>query len=75
MAAALVDSIRRPERHRAMAENGRAVVRERYDWNGLADKLEQVWEACADCLAASPASAPLTPALAGLAAKQSTTDN
>jgi glycosyltransferase involved in cell wall biosynthesis len=46
LAAALIDSIRRPARHQAMAENGRAVVRERYDWTGLAEKLERVWEAC-----------------------------
>jgi glycosyltransferase involved in cell wall biosynthesis len=44
MAAALVDSIRRPERHQAMAAHGRAVVRERYDWAGLAEKMERVWE-------------------------------
>src|SRR5581483_8150735 len=46
LAAALVDSIRRPARHQAMAANGRAVVRERYDWGGLAKKLERVWESC-----------------------------
>jgi glycosyltransferase involved in cell wall biosynthesis len=44
LAAALVDSLRHPERHRAMAERGRAVVRERYGWDGLAAKLERVWE-------------------------------
>jgi hypothetical protein len=27
-----------------MARRGREVVRERYDWTGLADKLERVWE-------------------------------
>jgi glycosyltransferase involved in cell wall biosynthesis len=46
LAAALVDSIRHPARHQAMAANGRAVVRKRYDWDGLAEKLEQVWETC-----------------------------
>ena len=44
LTAALVDSLRHPERHRAMAERGRAVVRERYGWDGLAAKLERVWE-------------------------------
>lgn len=44
MAAALTDSIRHPARYQAMAENGRAVVHQHYDWNGLADKLEQVWD-------------------------------
>jgi len=42
----LVDSIRHPARHQAMAEQGSAVVRERYDWDGLAAKLERVWESC-----------------------------
>lgn len=44
MAAALVDAIRRPEAMRAMASRGREVVRRAYDWNVLADKLEQTWE-------------------------------
>jgi glycosyltransferase involved in cell wall biosynthesis len=44
MAAALVDCIRAPEQARQMAERGRRVVRERYDWDVLADRLEEVWE-------------------------------
>jgi glycosyltransferase involved in cell wall biosynthesis len=44
MAAALVDAIRNPVKMRALAAHGREVVRDRYDWNGLADKLERVWE-------------------------------
>ena len=46
MAAALVDSIRHPEPIRAIADCGRRLVRERYDWDVLADKLERVWERC-----------------------------
>jgi hypothetical protein len=29
----------------AMARHGREVVRARYDWTGLAEKLERVWKA------------------------------
>ncbi len=46
MAAALVEAIRRPGPIRAMADSGRRLVRERYDWDVLADKLERVWEEC-----------------------------
>ena len=46
MAAALVESIRCPERVRTMARQGREVVRAHYDWDTLADKLERVWEKC-----------------------------
>jgi glycosyltransferase involved in cell wall biosynthesis len=46
MAAALVESIRHPERVRIMAQQGREVIRARYDWETLADKLERVWEKC-----------------------------
>jgi glycosyltransferase involved in cell wall biosynthesis len=46
MAAALVDSIRDPARIRAMAQHGRQLVLERYDWDVLAGKLEQTWERC-----------------------------
>jgi glycosyltransferase involved in cell wall biosynthesis len=46
MAAALVESIRHPERVRIMARQGREVVRAGYDWETLADKLERVWEKC-----------------------------
>jgi polysaccharide biosynthesis protein PslH len=47
MARALVDCIRSPENARRMAEQGRRLVRERYDWDVLADKLEKVWESVA----------------------------
>ena len=43
MAAALVRCLREPSRAEAMAEEGRRVVAERYDWSVLADKLERVW--------------------------------
>jgi glycosyltransferase involved in cell wall biosynthesis len=46
MASALVESLRTPERLHAMAERGRRLVLERYDWDALADKLEQVWQRC-----------------------------
>jgi hypothetical protein len=29
-----------------MAKRGRSLVYERYDWDVLADKLEQTWERC-----------------------------
>ncbi len=46
MAAALVECIRDPQRSRRMAENGRRLVLEHYDWEALAGKLEGVWERC-----------------------------
>jgi len=47
MAAALVESVRSPAPGLAMAERGRRVVLERYDWDALALKLERVVEECA----------------------------
>jgi glycosyltransferase involved in cell wall biosynthesis len=44
MAAALVEMIRNPAKARTMVDAGRRVVRERYDWDILAVKLEKVWE-------------------------------
>jgi glycosyltransferase involved in cell wall biosynthesis len=44
--AALVDCIRTPGPALEMAESGRQVVLEHYDWEALADKLERVWIAC-----------------------------
>src|SRR5206468_1499634 len=46
MARELVQAIRAPGPIRAMAEHGRQLVLERYDWDALAGKLEQVWEEC-----------------------------
>ncbi len=47
MAEALVRFIRAPQEARRMAEHGRDVVRQRYDWDVLADRLEAVWESVA----------------------------
>jgi glycosyltransferase involved in cell wall biosynthesis len=46
MAEALVGCLRDPGWARAMAERGRRLVLERYDWDVLADKLERTWEGC-----------------------------
>jgi len=46
MAHALVEAIRSPTAIREMAGNGRQMVLERYDWDVLAGKLEQVWDKC-----------------------------
>ncbi len=44
---ALVAGIRQPEDLLAQAERGREKVLEHYDWDQLADRLEQVWKQCA----------------------------
>ena len=44
MAAALLDAIRHPDQARRWPSTAAQVVRERYDWDVLADKLEAVWE-------------------------------
>lgn len=46
MTAALLRCLRAPGPAQAMAEHGRQVVLERYDWDVLAEKLEAVWERC-----------------------------
>ena len=43
---ALVAAMRNPEAARAQAAVGRRRVLERYDWDVLADRLEQVWADC-----------------------------
>jgi polysaccharide biosynthesis protein PslH len=43
MAAALVAAIRDPERMRKMAHEGRRNALVHYDWDSLANRLEQVW--------------------------------
>src|SRR5204863_10164129 len=48
MADALVRAIRGPAAMQAQAEHGRCVVREAYDWDVLARKLEASWERCVD---------------------------
>jgi glycosyltransferase involved in cell wall biosynthesis len=47
MAGALVRCLSQPQEMQAQAERGRRVVIERYDWDRLADRLEQVWLATA----------------------------
>ena len=48
MADALVNAIRKPGDVQAMAQHGRGIVLETYDWSVLAKKLEASWEkACA----------------------------
>jgi glycosyltransferase involved in cell wall biosynthesis len=48
MADALVRAIRNPGETQAMAQHGRGIVLETYDWGVLAKKLEAAWEkACA----------------------------
>jgi glycosyltransferase involved in cell wall biosynthesis len=48
MADALVRAIREPAAVQAQADHGRRVVRESYDWDVLARKLEASWERCVD---------------------------
>jgi glycosyltransferase involved in cell wall biosynthesis len=43
LAPALVEAVRAPEAVREQAEAGRRRVLERYDWDVLAEQLEQVW--------------------------------
>lgn len=47
LAGALVQAIRHPEAIQAEAERGREKVLEHYDWDRLAERLEQVWRQCA----------------------------
>jgi len=46
MPDALIRCIRNPQWVQAQARSGRQRVVERYDWDILADKLEQVWLSC-----------------------------
>jgi polysaccharide biosynthesis protein PslH len=46
MAAALIAAIRDPRRQQQLAASGQQVVLARYDWRGLAEKLERVWYGC-----------------------------
>jgi glycosyltransferase involved in cell wall biosynthesis len=46
MATALVRCLRDPQTAGELAERGQRFVRVRYDWEGLADRLEQVWIDC-----------------------------
>ena len=46
MASALLNALRSPGTARALADRGRALVLERYDWDALAGALERSWERC-----------------------------
>lgn len=46
MAAEIVRTLREPARALALAEAGRRLVLERYDWDALADLMERSWERC-----------------------------
>lgn len=48
MASAIIRAMRAPGQLRQTAVNGRQVVREQYDWDVLAHKLEKSWEACVE---------------------------
>jgi glycosyltransferase involved in cell wall biosynthesis len=48
VAAALASCLRNPEPARARAKRARDFVLDRYDWDSLADRLEQVWFACVE---------------------------
>ena len=47
LAGAVLGLIRDPQRARQQADAGRAVVLGRYDWDRLAERLEQLWLRCA----------------------------
>ncbi len=47
MADELIRALRNPQRARSQAEEGRQVVLERYDWEVLAEQLEESWLECA----------------------------
>ncbi len=52
IAAALLECLRRPEPARAMAERGRRLVLDEYNWDTLAQKLESSWERAARAMPA-----------------------
>jgi glycosyltransferase involved in cell wall biosynthesis len=43
MSRALLTAMREPARMRTMAEEARQLVEAEYDWNSLANRLEEVW--------------------------------
>ena len=49
MARALIGCIRDPGPARAQADQARRFVLDRYDWDTLADRLEEVWFQCVEC--------------------------
>jgi glycosyltransferase involved in cell wall biosynthesis len=48
MADGLIDAVLRPEEARDQAEEGRRLVAQRYDWDTLADRLDETWRAAAN---------------------------
>ena len=46
-ARALLDFMHHPDTAQLQAERGREKVLFRYDWSGLADQLEEIWQRCA----------------------------
>jgi glycosyltransferase involved in cell wall biosynthesis len=48
LVSALITAIRHPEIVQAQAERGREKVLEQYDWEHLAEQMEQVWRHCAE---------------------------
>lgn len=46
MADALVQAIRNPAAVQALAQHGRQIVLDTYDWGALAHKLEAAWQKC-----------------------------
>jgi glycosyltransferase involved in cell wall biosynthesis len=49
MAGAILTTLRDPVGASVRAAEGRRIVRERYDWDSLADRLEEVWLSSAAC--------------------------
>ncbi len=47
LAPALIAALRAPEAMQTQAESGRRAVLRRYDWEVLAERLEEVWMDCA----------------------------
>jgi glycosyltransferase involved in cell wall biosynthesis len=61
--AALLEAMRSPHTVREQAATGRARVLAEYDWNGLAERLDRVWQAAAGATLPHPETRPLLPAL------------
>jgi glycosyltransferase involved in cell wall biosynthesis len=60
LARSLLDSMRDPELAKSQADRGRRIVLQEYDWDVLADRLEQAWVSCA-ALAGNDPSGKMTP--------------
>ena len=54
MAQAIVEGIRDPDWHCGIADDGRRVVAKRYNWDPLAIKLGECWEAAEIEVATTP---------------------